>query len=508
MINPFGHANGSLLNGNDVNNTHPGIGVNCNRNYDAYWSQIINSGGGDHNGGYPFSEPETRWVKETVEWIGPENIHYALDLHDAPSLIHGDYWINYNTFHKVSRRETKKLLLHLAEKNIREKLGREPDLPHDKDTNTSGVFPLWAGRTKGIPASTVECCYDMQPFTAEFMTLAVEVYINAIITNALCDDHRHPVFASNEEWFDLEWYKAAIEHVQISHLSGYDSPMPYEHYPLKGRIGKWEELTTKYPKYVKAGDLALTNVAGKPLYWYTMSPKTPKKNILIVGGRMEPAKGFEPFSNAMLRFAELINESHAKDKHLTWLKKNVRFIMVPYIEFDPNYLNSYLNFAVNGTPDLSKKPVKNIVDLMAHLKTSYGSIDGVIYSTEMTAANIEAALTTDVFALSPLDSNDVLDVQSYIDYLNGRKKLNAAKSAFIATGTGEFGSYVHSLQIPCVRIDTGVDHAMFNEHKDEFDGSTGEPVTIVPVSSYLNLDPEICRRLNNMVNISKLMADK
>lgn len=510
IVNPYGHANSTLTNGNDTANSVAGKGTNINRNYDGAWFQKVNSGGADHNGAYPFSEPETRWVKETIEWIGPENIHYALDLHDAPSTDHGDYWINYNTFHDMSRREVKKVLLHLAEKNIKEKLGREPNLYHDKDTVTSGVFPLWAGRTMGIPASTVEHCYATSSvFDAEFMAKAVEVYINTLIAVALCEDMQHPLFKSNEEWFRVTWYKAAMEHAFIGPAVGYDNDLEYEHYPVKGKIGKWEALADKYPQTFLRGhlDLNLTNRDGRPVYWYVYQPKKPKKTILIVGGRIEAARGMEPFTYSMFRFAELLYQYGNKDVHLTKLKRNVRIVFVPFIEYGNYFLNSYGNFASDGTPYTDNTTVNNIVSLIDHIQNMYGSLDGVIYSSELNATALETEQTTDVFKISPSDIDDSLDIQSYVDFLNSLG-LNGDIQHLMNSPVGEFGIYTYDkLGIPTVRIDTGLDYNTYNFQKTQFDGSTGTVVNDIPISDYLKMDAEICRRITNIVNVIKLMMD-
>lgn len=484
VANPWGHVNNTMINANGSANTH-GKGVNCNRNYDAYWFGPVSSVGTDHNGAAPFSENETKWVRDTILEYGAENFHYGFDFHDAATAsLQGDFWINYNTFHKTSLRETRPLVWYLAKKYI---ANREPFIWHDKDTTTSGVFPLWASRVMGIPASTVEHCYEglNSPFDSAFITQAVDTYLNAVLVNTIAD-HKSPVFNSDKKWFGLEWWKAGGEHVFNQGNS------------FSGAIALWDNLVSKYPKYAKKSETFVTSSDGNQVHHYILSPpRNYKKTVLIVGGRVEPNREPFNFSIAMLRLAELLCQYGDKDEHLYYLKNNVRMVFVPYLEHTTKYLNAYGNFQSDGTPKTDVVDVSNIISIM----NTIGTIDGVIYQRELNRTDIFNATTDDSFVLASQDTTDRLYIESYVDHLKS-KGLNAV---FDRSATTEFANYVFNKKgINCVRIDTGLDHKTYELKKYQFDDQFGD--VAVSVESYLKFNHEICRRVNNIVNVSKLMS--
>ncbi|KAA0766392.1 M14 family zinc carboxypeptidase [Bacillus sp. SH5-2] len=484
VINPWGHAHNTLVNSNDSANGGNGVGVNCNRNYDGFWFGPVTSIGADHNGSGPFSENETKWVRDTILAYGPENFHYAFDFHDsATASVQGDFWINYNTFHKTALQQTRPLVWYLAKKYITD---RPPFIWHDKDTTTSGVFPVWAGRTMGIPASTVEGSYEGigTTFDGPFMTKMIDIYLNAILVNTIAN-HKAPILKSNKKWFELEWWKAGGE---WAFNQGND---------FNRIIPMWDGLATKYSKYMKKSSTSVTSSDGKAVHHYILAPQRGyKKTVLIVGGRTEPNKEPFNFSIAMLRLAELLCKYANHDEHLLYLKENVRIVFVPYLEHTTKYLNSAGNFAADGTPTLSQVNISNIVSIM----DTIGTIDGVIYQRELNKTDIYAATTDDSFVLPVQDTTDRAYVESYVDYLSEKGLV----AELLKNETNSFGNYVFNKRgINCVRIDTGLDHKMYEFKKYQFDDQFTD--TAVSVDTYLKYNHEIARRVNNIVNIIKLM---
>lgn len=486
IVNPWGHDNHTLVNANDSANTgHPGIGTNCNRNYDGYWFGPVTSGGSDHNGASPFSEAESKWVRDTILDYGAENFHYGFDCHDsATASVQGDFWINANTFHETSARLTRQIVWYLADRYIKD---REPYIWHDKDTTTSGVFPVWAGRVMGIPASTIEASYEgvSTPYDAAFMTKTVETYMNAFIVNTLAD-HKTPVFKSNKQWFNLEWWKAIGEWI-------WNQGTSYE-----GARNLWENLLIKYPSNISKSTTNWTTSDGKTLNYYVLSPKRYTKTILVVGGRTEPNREYVNFTGSITRLAELLCIYGNKDEHLSYIKNNIRLIFIPYLEQTTTYLNSYGNFNSAGVPDTTKINIANIVNIMNDI----GVIDGVIYARELNKTDIYAATTDDSFVLASQDTTDRVNVQSYVDYLNNEKKLVAELRK---DATTEFANYVFNQKnINCVRIDTGIDHKFYEKKKYQFDDQFTD--TAVAVDQFLKMNSEVAHRINNIVNIIRLMC--
>lgn len=488
IINPWGHTANTLVNSNISANTQ-GKGVNCNRNYDMNWTQTIMSAGSDHNGGSPMSENETKWVRDTLLDYGIENIHYGFDCHDAPTAsIQGDFWINYNTLHTTSLQVNRPLQWYLADKYVKD---REPYLWHDKDTATTGTFSGWANKTLGIPASTLEHCYGWTnevAFESPFMTRALDTFINAIVMNTVAD-HKAPIFKSNKKWFELEWWKAG----NTSHNYA-NSQLSFE-----SIIAPWEELVLKYPKYLKKSDTFFTTSDGKQGYQYILEPKNYKKTILIVGGRGYGNTNFLQFSIAMLRFTELMCIYGYEDEHLTYLKDNVRIVFVPMLEYATVYLNASGNFDTNGVPNTTRAPVANIVNVIEGLNSS---LNGVIYSQELNHTNQLASTLDDSFKLAIQDTNDTVNIDSYVDHLNNKGIV----SAYENTLSAEFANYVvNQKQLPCVRIDSGLDHKLYEKKKTEYATQTAN--SEISVADFSKFNSETARRVTHIVNVVKLMSE-
>ena len=249
---------------------------------------------------------------------------------------------------------------------------------------------------------------------------------------------------------------------------------------------------------MKNSDTFLTSSDGKKVHHYILAPQRGyKKTVLIVGGRTEPNREPFNFSIAMLRLAELLCKYANHDEHLLYLKENVRIVFVPYLEHTTKYLNSAGNFAADGSPTLSQVNVANIVSIM----DTIGNMDGVIYQRELNKADIYAATTDDSFVLPVQDTTDKAFVESYVDYLTEKGLVAELKK----DETSMFGNYVFNKRnTKCVRIDTGLDHKMYEFKKYQFDDQFTD--TAVSVEIYLKYNYEIARRMNNIVNIIKLMC--
>lgn len=487
IVNPYGHVSKGMTNSNSSANS-TSAGVNCNRNYDGFWGQKITSAGSDHNGAEPFSENETKWVRDTILHYGAENFHYGFDFHDAGTAsVQGDFWINYNTFHKSALKVTRPLVWYLAKKYI---TNREPFVWHDKDTSTSGVFPVWAGRVMGIPSSTVEHCYDGgvgASYDSAFMTQCVDTYLNAVLANTIAD-HKSPVFKSNQKWFDLEWWKASGEHGINIGSSGAN---------FSSAIALWDAVVAKYPKYAKKSATFVTSSDGNQVYHYILEPRNYTKTVLIVGGRTEPNREPFHFSVAMLRLFELMCVHAEKDRHLSKLKDSVRIVFIPYLEYTTKYLNSAGYWSSTGVPTTGQVNVDNIISII----NTVGTIDGVIYQRELNKTDILAATTDDMFVLPSQDTTDKVYIESYVDFL----KSKGLVAEYNHTATAEFANYVFNQRnINCVRIDTGIDHKMYEAKKFQFDDQYGD--VAVAVDFYLKLNYETARRITNIVNVINLMT--
>jgi len=487
--NPWGYANNSMVNSNTVGNT--GLrGTNVNRNYDCGWQQVMSTGG-EYSGSAPFSTNEAKWVRDTAYDIGLKNIHYAIDFHDAGDAdLFGDYWINYNTHLKAQKTDVDKLVNYLVDKNIT----GTANIVHVCDTSTFGVFASYFNKTLGVPASTVEASYNVATFDEDFMTLQVETRLNAMIIAAL-GEYNTPEFSSDKAYFNLNYYESCTEK-EFSYLSGYKS-----HANI---ISLWEALVTDHPTYALKSASPVLTADGKEAYTYIFSPKKYKKTVLVVGGKtLTGTYEYDRFSNCMYKVAKLLCEYGNEDEHLSDIKNNARIMFMPYIEYTDAvnaYINAYGNYNAAGVPNLGQNTTNNLNTII----TGITGLSGVIYSTELTAFYSSVILneTTDAkFTLASQDTTDLLGVQDYADWLT----VQGENVVVQATATSEFANYVfNNKSIPCVRIDTGIDHVNYEAHHSDYSGATEiEPITPMTHLVYAH---ETARRIRNMVNVIKLMC--
>jgi succinylglutamate desuccinylase len=486
--NPWGYANGVLVNADTLGNTG-NKGTNINRNFDANWLQVMSTGS-DYSGSAPFSSNEAKWVRDTALEIGIKNIHYAIDMHDAGSTqTHGDYWINYNTYNSKQRSMVRKLINYLVDKNLP---GQEANIYHVADTGTSGVFASYFNKTLGVPASTVEVCFDEDTYDEMFMTKQVETRINAIIMAAITD-FKSPEIIENKAWFKLDYWESVSEK-EFRPLSGYKS--------FANISALWDALCTNYPLYASKSDVYVTSSEGYNVYTYTLSPLKYSKTILIVGGRTYAGKDHDRFSQCMYKLAKLLCMHGNSNDHLAYIKNNVRLVFIPYIEYSSSgtAINASGNFAPDGTPNLSVAVVSNLHNIV----TGLSSLDGVIYSRELSTTGDEIinAATNSVFTLSMHDTGDSLGVHDYTNWL-----IDQGENAVVENSAqnSEFSNYIYNNQNkPCVRIDTGIDHINFNLRKTDF-AIAGSSTTIT-ADAHLNYAHETARRITNIVNIIKVMC--
>ncbi len=122
-------------------------GVDLNVNFDADWGtgvkNVREAGGENYIGQSPFSEPETRALKNFTEKIRPQ---YTLSYHTKGEEI---YWYYYQSLRTCPR-----------DKRLAEVLSRSTGYPLKQAKGSVGGYKDWCIKTLKIPAFTIETGND------------------------------------------------------------------------------------------------------------------------------------------------------------------------------------------------------------------------------------------------------------------------------------------------------------------------------------------------------------
>ena len=470
LVNPWGKANDNL---GTVG------GINANRNYDGFWRPV--SGGVGYNSGtVPFELNECRWVREIIEGIGPGNIHYAFDFHDAGEIsLFGDYWVNFNAFLPEARSNVMQMITYLCAKNVE----GEPNIWHCADTGTYGTFANWANKTLGIPASTVEHCYSQKYLDADFMDRAVEVYLNTVLVNA-CGDYRRPVDVADGAHFRLRWYEALGEKEFNDLNNGFIEPTNV--------LALFDTLADG--GYISRSAASVTDSAGNEIHYYSLTSGAYSKTIVLLGGYTAVRVNGNESAALLYKLAKLLRDHADVHPVLRELRDNCRIVLIPYISaaHDSN-VNNLLEYSGNITADWATSESTCIVNLRAFL-ADIGDVDWLIYAKNRMHADLEAD-PTENFAIP---AGQTITPASYADHLNRRGSMTYAVTEL----SGGLGGYLASLSIPNLRLETSLDYADYEAHK--LDYPTAEGVEAISTNRYVRLNSETARRLSVLVGLMGL----
>lgn len=465
IVCPWAHDNGGLCSS---------TGINVNRNYDGFWIPV--TGASYNSGTYPFENKENQWVRDIILDIGADNIWYAFDFHDAGSTsTYGDYWVNFNAFLPEARSNVKQMIKYLCDKNVE----GTPDIWHVADTGAYGAFANWTNKTLGIPSSTVESCYDVKTFDAEFMNKAVEVYFNTILVSTMGDYKRPMVMES--PYLDLGWYAALGEKEFCNNTNGFNS-LPYVLQLFDGLVDD---------EYVFKSETAVTDSAGKEIHYYELRPSSYKKTIVVMGGTVTVRNIALVFAGIMYKLTKQLKENPYVNEHFANLRSNYRIIMIPTISTNSasnvnNLLEYGSNFSANGTMSTSSTCTVNLKTFL----DAIGDMDAFVYGRNKMVEDL-ADDTTEYFATA----SEGVDIGAYVEYLNSNGNMTYALST-IESG---LGTYLATQNIPSVRIETSLDFADYEAHKNDY--PTQEGVEAIGYARYTILNSETARRLSVLVNI-------
>ena len=469
LVNPWGKTNSSTGNVN---------GININRNYDGYW-QKVGGGTGYNSGDYPFQTNENKWVKETIDWIGAENIHYAFDFHDAGVISqHGDYWVNFNAFHDGSRNNVIQLIHYLCDKNV----DGEPNIWHCKDTCTYATFSQWMNKTMGVPASTVEHCYATKHLDADFMNRAVEVYFNTVLVNTLAD-YKRPLDISPDGLFKLNWCSATAEkEFKIVGDNTFNT--------IPGVIGLFEGLVDG--EYITKSETSVTDSAGATLHYYSLTPKAHTKTLVLYGGLTTVRTNVRMFNGIIYKLVKMLRDNAHLNKELQEIRDNWRIVVIPYLDTvsatasGDSYLDASGNFTTAG--DSSDKI--SVTNLKTFLN-AIGKVDLFIYcrdryTVDVTDADSENWVIPATQENKPVNIADTLTRTGNVKYE-------------IVNTTGSVGDYLNTQGIDSIRIDSTIDFVEWERVKLDFPSADDTPE--LDKTEFATLNSETARRLSVLVNL-------
>lgn len=219
VVNPLVNPAMSLSNSN---------GVNTNRNYDGWWSRTTGNG---ESGKYPFSEPEMRFVRDTIQYIGEDNIHAGLDMHNGAGSTE-DYWVGYiydipkmeDNVRKLVAKciyddvngattaylpddfvdDSGNLVTEMVGSNITVN-GTEYKTPHCKDTMTNGNLTNFSYRSLNMTLHTCEVLKYSDAGAEEILNKSVKIYMNLILMDCISDYGRLYDAMDETKPFRLKW---------------------------------------------------------------------------------------------------------------------------------------------------------------------------------------------------------------------------------------------------------------------------------------------------------------
>jgi predicted deacylase len=469
LVNPWGKPNLSVGNVD---------GININRNYDGYW-QKVGGGTGYNSGDYPFQTNENKWVKETIDWIGAENIHYAFDFHDAGTMsLHGHYWVDFNAFHDGSRSNVMQMIHYLCDKNV----DGDPNIWHCKDTCTYATFSQWMNKTMGVPASTVEHCYETKHLDADFMNRAVEVYFNTVLVHTLAD-YKRPLDISSNGLFKLDWCSAVGEkEFKIAGDNTFNN--------ISGVIDLFEGLVDG--EYITKSETSITDSAGKSLYYYSLTPPVYSKTLVLYGGLATVRTNNRMFNGVIYKLAKLLRDNAHLSRELQEIRDNWRIVVIPYLDtVNPDvsgnyYLDASGNFTTAG--DSSDKAC------VANLKTFLNAIGNValfIYCRDRMTADVTEA-DSENWVIPAAQENKPVNLADTLTR-TGNVKYE------IVNTTGSVGDYLNTQGIDSIRIDSTIDFVEWERVKLDFPSADDTPE--LDKTDFATLNSETARRLSVLVNL-------
>lgn len=521
LANPYG-LGGSDGEGSGATGLCTYMGIRMNRNFDGCWSKVnvtslspMNTGAAPFHG-HAYDEngelvivPETWWIKETIEWIGVDNLQYGFDFHDAGSTkLFGDYWMNFSIFNWKQALNVRNLIRYLCTIHLLE----DPSLLHCSDSLTSGSFANWMTKTLGVPGSTIESCYDDATFDREFMNNILETYFNAVIVHTL-EDYKRPLDIDDQSAdFKLNWYSALGE--------------KYFNWGVTNQFNTDSQMIEAFNEMVEAGVLTSTPFSAiddsYPNHcYYTYEPEGWTKTIVLYGGYTKTGNTIRPVNGLYYKLLLLATGNYSNE-YLEKLGSEYRIIIIPYINASPTVNNnSYMErFGALISSSAAWKTLNGILeniradgeidlflycwDKSAPIKGSSVSWDDYVNTTVASCYGANAnGVTTEHWVCAGEISDDVCRLTERLSYGSNVYYEIMDSSGRIADELVRKGAAKTA-----VCIESTIDYLEYRRVINEFPVSTGGSNGNNPIdaTAFESLNSETARRLNSLINLIEALS--
>lgn len=390
VVNPLVNPAMALSNGNPNVGT---AGVNCNRNYDGWWSRV-NGGAGYETGEYPFSEPEMRFVRDTIQYIGEDNIHSGLDMHNGADSSE-DYWVGYNYAIPKQEDNVRKLVAKCIYDDVNGSTtayltddfsddsgnlvtdmvgssmtigGTEYKTPHCMDTMTAGNLTNFSYRALNLPLHTCEVLkyktLGLSAGDASALSKSVKIYMNIILMDCITAYDRVYDTMDDSKPFRLKWSggiqekyfttNAEANIINVSPKCTYsftsiqgvyngfkylarDRIHDFESALATGEIAEMggnasnTEESVSYEKLLTPSDFQVDSTYGTRGY-FTLLPEsgTYSKTIVLYGGQNNLYNTRISDTNATIyKFLKILRDYSGVHEKLAEIRNNCRIIVIP-----------------------------------------------------------------------------------------------------------------------------------------------------------------------------------
>ena len=390
VVNPLVNPAMSLSNGNPNVGT---AGVNCNRNYDGWWSRV-NGGAGYETGEYPMSEPEMRFVRDTIQYIGEDNIHSGLDMHNGADSSE-DYWVGFNydipkqegnvrqlvakcIYDDVNGSTTAYLpddfvddsgnkVVDMVGKNITIG-GTKYRTPHCMDTMTAGNLTNFGYRALNMPLHTCEVLkyksLGLNAGDASVLSKSVKIYMNIILMDCMTDYDRVYDSMDSAKPFRLKWcggiqekyFTTASEanilnvkpnctysftsiqgvyngfkYLAKDRMHDFESALATGEIAEMGGTASNTEEAVSYEKLLAPSALQIESQYGTRGY-FTLVPESGSytKTIVLYGGQNSRYNTRPTDSNATIyKFLKILRDYSSVHSKLAEIRNNCRIVVIP-----------------------------------------------------------------------------------------------------------------------------------------------------------------------------------
>lgn len=435
VVNPLVNPAMALSNGNQNVGT---AGVNCNRNYDGWWSRV-NGGAGYETGEYPFSEPEMRFVRDTIQYIGEDNIHSGLDMHNGADSSE-DYWVGYNYAIPKQEDNVRKLVAKCIYDDVNGSTtaylpddfsddsgnkvtdmvgsnmtigGTEYKTPHCMDTMTSGNLTNFSYRALNLPLHTCEVLNYSNAGAASVLNKSVKIYMNIILMDCITDYDRVYDTMDDSKPFLMHWcggiqekYFTTASEANIVNIkpnctysftsiqgvyNGFKYLAKERKYDFESALATGElaemggtasntEYAVSYEKLLTPSDFQVESTYGTRGY-FTLLPESGeyRKTIVLYGGQNSRYNTRPTDSNATIyKFLKILRDYSSVHSKLAGIRNNCRIVVIPCL---PTGDTSY-------PEDMGYATGNNAQTALCDLLSDIGTVDLFVQMWAINTANL------------------------------------------------------------------------------------------------------------------------